>query len=50
MVVVLFLAGIQLITLGVIGEYLGRVYTEVKHRPLYLLRETHGFDQYENRT
>jgi polyisoprenyl-phosphate glycosyltransferase len=50
MVVVLFLAGIQLITLGVIGEYLGRVYTEVKHRPLYLLREAHGFEQYENRT
>jgi hypothetical protein len=50
MVVVLFLAGIQLITLGVIGEYLGRVYTEVKNRPLYLLREAHGFDQYENRT
>ncbi|HKN12356.1 MAG TPA: glycosyltransferase family 2 protein [Candidatus Binatus sp.] len=50
MVVVLFLAGIQLITLGVIGEYLGRVYTEVKHRPLYLLREAHGFEQYEDRT
>ncbi len=50
MVVVLFLAGIQLITLGVIGEYLGRVFTEVKHRPLYLLREAHGFEQYERRT
>jgi len=50
MVVLLFLAGIQLITLGAIGEYLGRVYTEVKHRPLYLLREAHGFEQYEDRT
>jgi len=50
MVVVLFFAGVQLITLGVIGEYLGRVFTEVKRRPLYLLREAHGFEQNENRS
>ncbi len=37
MTVVLFLSGIQLVTLGVIGEYLGRVFNEVKHRPLYLV-------------
>lgn len=42
MVSVLFLGGIQLISLGVIGEYLGRVYEEVKARPLYLLAETVG--------
>jgi polyisoprenyl-phosphate glycosyltransferase len=39
LMVVLLLGGIQLITVGIIGEYLGRVYDEVKQRPLYLVRE-----------
>ncbi len=39
---VTFLAGIQLLSLGILGEYIGRIFAEVKRRPLYLIGEELG--------
>lgn len=43
-VLVCFFSGIQLLSLGVMGEYVGRIYDEVKRRPRYIVESRHGFD------
>ena len=44
----LFIGGVQLLILGVIGEYIGRIYNEVKRRPRWIVKNQVGFDSVEN--
>ena len=43
-IVVAFFSGVQLLSLGVIGEYIGRIYEESKQRPKYILESRHGWE------
>ncbi len=47
--VIFAFGGLQLISLGILGEYLGRIYTEVKNRPYFLIADWGGFDETKNR-
>lgn len=43
-VAIMFLGGIQLLSVGILGEYIARIFTEVKQRPIYLIQTKEGFD------
>ncbi len=44
-ILITFLAGIQLLSIGILGAYIGRVYDEVRQRPMYIVESAYGFDQ-----
>ena len=45
MIVISFFSGIQLLSLGVIGEYVGRIYDESRNRPKYIVESRHGWNK-----
>lgn len=44
-VAIMFFGGVQLLSIGILGEYIARIFTEVKQRPIYLLQSKEGFDE-----
>ncbi len=50
MVAILFIGGVQLLCVGLLGEYIGRIFNQTKHRPLYLIAEKIGFEEDGRRT
>ena len=47
LIAIFFLGAVQLVSIGILGEYIGRIYEEVKGRPLYVLSEVVGFESSE---
>ena len=45
LVFLLFFSGVNMIGLGILGEYVGRIFAEVKRRPIYLIKETIGIEE-----
>jgi hypothetical protein len=41
-VIFLFISSLQILSIGLLGEYIGRIYMETKHRPIYVIRRKHG--------
>ena len=46
--IVLFLGGIQIMGIGILGEYIGRIYSESKQRPIYIIRQRYGGKKQDN--
>lgn len=44
-IIITFLAGIQLLSIGILGAYIGRIYDEVRQRPMYIVESAYGFDE-----